>query len=325
MAKAIVIREYGGPDVLVQEDIEVGEPGASEIRIKQTAVGVNFHDIYVRSGLYNTLTPPGIPGCEAAGVVESVGVDVAGIKSGDRVAYVTAQYGAYASERLLPANIALKYPDEISDRKMATSLLRALTVEMLINQVHPVQAGELILVHAAAGGVGRLMCQWASRLGAIVIGTVGSLEKENIAREAGCQHTILYRETEFSDVVMEITGGKGVSAAFDSVGCDTLDGSMAVLANCGHLINFGQSSGPVGPISMSTLAEKSLSITRPILFHYIADPLRLKRMAKSVFAAFADDVISADEALEIPLEDAAEAHAVLEDRSTAKPVVLMTD
>jgi NADPH2:quinone reductase len=239
MATAIVLRRYGGPEALTAEWVEVGRPGSGELRVRQTAVGVNFHDCYVRSGLYRTLALPGIPGIEAAGVVEDVGPDVSGFAVGDRIAYVTGQYGAYASERLMPASWALRLPDGISEAVAATVLLKGLTTEMLTREVHPPKAGEVVLVHAAAGGVGRLLCRRARQLGATVIGTAGSEAKAEIARAAGCAHVILYRQEDFVARVKEITDGRGVDVAYDSVGRDTFDGSLESLALRGHLVNFG--------------------------------------------------------------------------------------
>ena len=246
MASAIVIRAYGGSDVLVCEDTDSSAPAAGQLRIRQTGIGVNFHDVYVRSGLYKTLSLPGIPGCEAVGIVEEIGPGVEGFAIGDRVAYVTGEYGAYASHRVLDAGVALKVPDGVEDMLVATNLLRAMTVDMLITQVAKVRPGDTILVQAAAGGVGRLLCQWASHIGATVIGTVGSPAKAEQAKAAGCTHPILYREVDFVEAVKDITGGIGVDVAYDSVGKDTFYGSLEALKPTGHLVNFGQSSGPVG-------------------------------------------------------------------------------
>ncbi len=323
MAEAIVIRDYGAAEVLKLEEIGVGAPGPGELRIRQTAVGVNFHDVYVRSGLYKTLALPGTPGCEATGVVEAVGAGVTGIAPGDRIVYVTASYGAYASARLLPASLALKLPDDLDDTTTAATMLRAMTVEMLAEQVHPLRAGMTILVQAAAGGVGRMLCQWAAQKGVTVIGTVGSEEKAAVARAAGCSHTILYRETDFVQAVAEITDGRGVEVAYDSVGADTFLGSLDALALCGHLVNFGQSSGPVDPLLMTQLAAKSASVSRPILFHYIVDTARYQEMAQSVFAAFKAGVLKADGHMPFPLAEAARAHETLEGRSGGGSLVLI--
>ncbi len=322
MTQAIVLREFGGPQALRLETVAVGDPGPGELRVRQTAIGVNFHDVYVRTGLYRTLALPGIPGIEAAGVVEAFGPDVTGFAVGDRIAYVTARYGAYASARILPADLAIRLPAGIDDRMAATVLLKGLTAEMLVRQVHAVKPGQTILVHAAAGGVGRLLCQWASHLGATVIGTAGTEAKAALARRMGCAHTILYRQENFVDRVREITGGRGVDVAYDSVGKDTFSGSLDCLAIRGHLVNFGQSSGSVEPFEVSRLAAQSNSLTRPIVFHYFAQRPALERMAAALFDAIARGVLTAETGTSYPLAAAAAAHEALEARQAPGPLVL---
>jgi NADPH2:quinone reductase len=323
MATAIVLRSHGGPEMLTSERVEVGRPGRGELRVRQTAVGVNFHDCYVRSGLYQTLALPGIPGIEAAGVIEEIGAGVAGFAVGDRIAYVTGQYGAYASERLMPAAIALRLPEGVSEAVAATVLLKGLTTEMLTREVHPLKAGDVVLVHAAAGGVGRLLCRRARQLGATVIGTVGSAAKAEIARASGCAHVILYRQEDFVARVKEITGGRGVDVAYDSVGRDTFDGSLESLAPRGHLVNFGQASGSIAPFEVSRLAARSTSVSRPILFHYIVERDALQRLAAPVFAAVLTGLFPAEPGRAFPLADAAAAHRALEERQADGPLVLM--
>ncbi|MFZ4407438.1 MAG: quinone oxidoreductase family protein [Paracraurococcus sp.] len=323
MAEAIILREHGGPEVLRPEAIEVGAPGPGELRIRQTAIGVNFHDCYVRSGLYRTLALPGVLGIEAAGVIEAVGDGVTGFAAGDRIGYVTAGYGGYASHRLLPAALALRLPDGMSDALAASVLLKGLTAEMLVRQVHRVAPGQILLVQAAAGGVGRLLCQWAAHLGATVIGTVGSEAKAAIARAAGCHHVILYREEDFVARVKEITHGRGVAAAYDSVGRDTFDGSLECLAPRGHLVNFGQSSGPIPPFAITRLAAKSNTLTRPMVFHYAAERAALEAMAESLFAAISSGAVRAETGQALPLSDAARAHALLESRQAEAPLILL--
>lgn len=323
MAQAIMVRSYGGPEVLRAESVEVAEPAAGEIRVRQTAIGVNYHDVYVRSGLYTTLVPPGIPGIEAVGVVTAIGPEVDGLAVGDRIGYITNQYGAYASERTLSASIALSLPDAMDDRLAATVLLKGLTADMLVRQVHRVKPGMTVLVHAAAGGVGRLLCQWASAIGATVIGTAGTPEKREIALAAGCEHVILYREVDFVAEVRRITGGRGVDVAYDGVGGDTFYGSLESLATFGHLVNFGQASGPVEPLAMPLLAAKSLTVTRPIIFHYTQDTERLRQMATSLFSAFADGTLTADPGEAFPLHEAARAHEALEARTATGPLLLI--
>ena len=323
MAEAIVQHETGGPHVLRTEGIEVGAPKPGELRVRQTAVGVNFHDVYVRSGLYRTLPLPGIPGIEAAGIVEEVGDGVSGFVAGDRIAYVTARYGAYASERLLPAELAVRLPAGIAEDLAATVLLKGLTAEMLLRQTHRVQPGEHILVQAAAGGVGRLLCQWAAHLGATVIGTAGSEEKAELARNAGCQHVILYRRVNFVEQVREITGGRGVDVVYDSVGKDTFQGSLESLATFGHLVNFGQSSGSVEPLEVARLSKGSNSVSRPVVFHYVAHRERLEAMAAALFDALSQGVLTAEPGKAFPLSQAAAAHEELESRRAAGPLLLV--
>lgn len=322
MATAIVIREYGGSNVLKSEEIEIGAPTAGELLIRQTGIGVNFHDVYVRSGLYQTLSLPGIPGCEAVGVVEEVGEGVEGFSVGDRVAYVTGTYGAYASHRLLDANLALHVPDTVPDAMVATNLLRAMTVDMLVSQVARIKQGDTILVQAAAGGVGRLLCQWASHLGVTVIGTVGSEEKAQQAKASGCDHTVLYRREDFVGAVGELTDGRGVDVAYDSVGADTFYGSLDTLKPTGHLVNFGQSSGPVKPLEMPQLAAKSLTVSRPILFHYMAVLPTYQKMASSVFGAFASGVLAVSAPKVLPLAEAWRSHEILEGRTGGGALML---
>lgn len=304
------------------QQVQVSAPDPDQVRIRQTAVGVNYHDIYVRNGLYQTLPLPGVPGIEAVGVVEALGAGVSHLSIGERIGYITGAYGAYASERNLDAALAIKLPDGISDAAAAASLMKALTVCMLIRRVHVVQQGDAILVQAAAGGVGQLLCNWASHLGATVIGTVGSEEKAAIAKAAGAAHTILYREEDVAEKVRELTGGAGVIAAFDSVGADTFDGSVAALGYEGRLINFGQSSGPVGPFAPSLLASRSLSVSRPIIFHYLRTPDRLKAMADETLQAFERGILKPIEPVTLPLEQAPEAHRLLERRASPGGVVL---
>jgi len=323
MAKAIVLREPGGPQTLKIETIEIGRPGPGDLRVRQTAIGVNFHDCYVRSGLYRTLDLPGIPGIEAAGMVEEVGAGVSGFFVGDRIAYVTGRYGAYASERLLPAALALRLPPGISDAVAAALLLKGLTAEMLSRKVHPLKAGDVILVHAAAGGVGRLLCRRARQLGATVIGTVGSEAEAELARAAGCAHTILYRQEDFIARVKELTDKRGVDVAYNSVGRDTFDGSLECLALRGHLVNFGQASGSVGPFEISRLAARSTSVSRPILFHYIAERAALEALAAPVFEAILGGLFAIEAGQSFPLADAAAAHRTLEARQAEGPLLLM--
>jgi NADPH2:quinone reductase len=322
MTKAIVIRAHGGPEVLQIENVAVGEPGPGELRIRQTAIGVNFHDCYVRSGLYKTLALPGIPGIEGAGIVEAVGPGETSVAPGDRIGYVSASYGGYAETRLLPATLAVKLPDGMSEDTAAAVFVKGLTAAFLVLRTHQIRPGQTILVHAAAGAVGQLLCQWASHLGATVIGTVGSPEKASVARKCGCAHTILYRQEDFLLRTQEITGGRGVDVAYDSVGRDTFAGSLAALALRGHLINFGQSSGPVDPFSVSRLSARSNSLTRPILFHYISTRPELEALVGELFTALSSGILRVGEPRRFALAEAAEAHRALEARATSSSVLL---
>ncbi|KQT58467.1 quinone oxidoreductase [Methylobacterium sp. Leaf456] len=323
MSRAVLLREHGGPEVLRVEEVAVGAPGPGEIRLRQTAIGVNFHDCYVRSGLYRTLPLPGVPGIEAVGHVEALGEGVEGLRVGSRVGYVSPGYGAYAETRRLPASLAVPLPDDLGDEAAASVLLKGLTACMLLRRVHRVSPGETILVHAAAGGVGQLLCAWAKHLGATVIGTVGSREKAEIATRAGADHVVLYREEDFVPRVREITEGRGVAAAYDAVGRDTFLGSLDCLGFLGTLVNYGQASGPVEPISPSALAAKSNALVRPIVFHHLRERAALGAMAGELFAAIAAGIVRPETFLALPLEDVGESHRTLEARRTTGSVILI--
>jgi NADPH2:quinone reductase len=323
MATAMIMHEAGGPEVLRPETVTVGEPGPGQVRLRQTAVGVNFHDIYVRSGLYQTLTLPGIPGLEAAGVVDAVGEGVTAFAAGDRVAYTSGNYGAYADQRLIDAGRLVRLPDDIDDVLVAGMMVRGLTARILLTDVFPVREGSVILVQAAAGGVGQLLCQWARHLGASVIGTVGSQDKAERARRHGCHHVILYREQNLVDTVQQLTGGRGVDVAYDSVGKDTFYDSLACLAPRGHLVNFGQSSGPVEPLAMPRLAAGSFTVVRPMLGHYTADPADRDAAADAFFQALRDGILTPDDPVRYALQDVGQAHDDMEARRTHGAVVLI--
>lgn len=323
---AIVLHETGGAQALRFEPVQVGAPAADEVRVRHTAIGVNFHDVYVRSGLYKSLALPGIPGLEAVGVVEAIGAGVSDLRIGDRVGYVCpvfGMYGAYAEQRLIKAEYLLRLPDELDDRAAAATLVKGLTVWMLLKKLRPLQAAETCLVHAAAGGVGRLLCEWASHVGARVLGTVGSEEKAAIALRSGCSEAILYKNENFTDRVRELTHGRGVDVVYDSVGKDTFAGSLSSLALRGHLINFGQSSGAVPPFEVSRLAEKSNTLSRPLLFHYIATRSERQEMAAQLFQALRLGTITPSIAAAVPLKDAAEAHRIVESRATSGSILLI--
>jgi NADPH2:quinone reductase len=303
--------------------VDVGVPAANQVRLRQRAIGVNFHDVYVRTGLYKTLRLPGIPGVEAVGIVEAVGDDVRGVKAGDRVGYITNEYGAYAETRLFDADWLIRLPASIDDRTAAASLTKGLTAWMLLAKVRQLKQGETCLIQAAAGGVGQILTQWAAHLGARVIGTAGSAEKANIARDCGCEEVILYRQENVPARVRELTGGRGVDVAYDSVGRDTFSGSLDSLASRGHLINFGQSSGAIEPFAVSRLMEKSNTLSRPILFHYIVDRAERQELADRFFEALGAGVIRIRIAGEHALRDAAAAHRALESRATAGSTILL--
>src|SRR5574341_2121778 len=268
MAKAIRIHQTGGPEVLRYEDVEVGDPGEGQVRIRHTAIGVNFIDTYHRTGLY-ALALPAVLGAEGAGVVEAVGKGVAHVKKGDRVAYAGGAPGSYSEARVMPADRLVRLPDAVGDRQAAGAMLKGLTVQYLVRRTYPVKAGETVLVQAAAGGVGLIACQWLKALGATVIGTVGSDEKAKLARAHGCDHVIVYTREDFPKRVRELTKGAGVPVVFDSVGKDTLAGSLDSLRPRGLFVTFGNASGPTGPIDPLVLSSKgSLFLTRPTLASY---------------------------------------------------------
>jgi NADPH2:quinone reductase len=314
MTKAIVIEKYGSSEVLKYKNLDIGSPKEDELLLRNTAIGVNYHDVYVRSGLYKTLKLPGVPGCEAAGVVEKIGASISDFKVGDRVAYITSEYGAYSSHININVEKVIKLPKFIGDELIATNFLRAMTVEMLLNRITVIDKTKTILVTAAAGGVGRLLCQWASSLGVKVIGSVSNLKKVAETKANGCNETLVVNQHDFSKKINQFTGGKGVDVVFDSVGKDTFNSSLESLAPCGFLVNFGQSSGAVDPLLMTTLAQKSLTVTRPILFHYFKSYKIYEQMAASVFKAFETGVLGASNFSPFSLKDAKEAHDMLESR-----------
>ena len=305
MPEAIIIRNYGGPEVLQIEAISGQKPKPNELLIQQTAVGINFHDIYCRSGLYKSLSLPGTPGIEGVGKVLELGTEVNGFAEGDRVAYITPSYNGYSSERTIPAEIAVRVPDEISDVFVASTILKGLTVQMLSNQVTKIKEGDKILVHAAAGGVGQLLVQTAKRMGAMVIGTVGSIAKSKVALDAGCDHVILYKEESVLERVMEITNEAGLNIVYDSVGKDTFYDSLASLTFEGHLVNFGQASGPIEGFEIPMLAKKSSTLSRPMIFHYTRNRNKLLEMSTALFEALINGNLMAPEPIQLSLKEAA--------------------
>ncbi|WP_315771521.1 MULTISPECIES: quinone oxidoreductase [unclassified Bradyrhizobium] len=323
MTNAIRFHKTGGPEVLAWEQIEVGKPGPGEARIRHTAVGLNFIDIYNRSGLYPVQLPSGL-GSEGAGVIEELGEGVTDLKVGDRVAYGSSPLGAYSEARLMPAALLLKLPDDIDDKTAAAMMLKGLTAQYLIRQTYRVKAGETILLHAAAGGVGLILSQWAKHLGATVIGTVSSDDKAQLARARGCEHTIIYTREDFVARVGEITGGKKVPVVYDSVGKDTFLKSLDCLAPLGYAVLFGQSSGAVDPLNLGLLAQKgSLFVTRPTLFTYAAKRESLVAMANELFDVVKSGAVKIEVNQTYPLKDAARAHADLVARKTTGSTVFL--
>jgi NADPH2:quinone reductase len=321
MTHAIRIHKPGGPEALVWDEIQVGAPGPGQIRLRHTAVGLNFIDVYHRTGLY-PLPLPLILGTEGAGVVEELGPGVTSLKQGDRVAYAGV-IGAYAEERLLQADRVVKIPAGISDHQAAAMMLQGMTVRYLIREVYPVKAGDTILIHAAAGGVGLILCQWARSLGATVIGTVSSEEKAELARANGCHHPILYTRDDFQKRVMEITEGRKLPVVYDSIGKDTFMQSIDCLRPRGLMALFGQASGPVPPIDINLLAQKgSLYLTRPTLGTFIASAEDLKKTADDLFDVVASGKVKISVNQTYPLKDAAQAHRDLEARKTTGSTVL---
>ncbi|MDB4997877.1 MAG: Quinone oxidoreductase [Myxococcaceae bacterium] len=323
MTHAIRIHQTGGPDVLRWEAVELPAPAAGEVRVRHTAIGVNFVDTYFRTGLYPTKLPA-VLGSEAAGVIEELGEGVTGFAKGDRVAYASGPLGAYSEARNVPAAHLVKLPDAIDDVTAAASMLKGMTAQYLARRTHAIQKGETILVHAAAGGVGLILCQWAKHLGATVIGTVGSEEKAKLAREHGCEHVVFYRTEDVPKRVRELTNGAGVPVVYDSVGKDTFAASLDCLKPRGLLVTFGQSSGPVPPFDPRVLAHKgSLFLTRPMLADYVRARPELEATARELFDVIAAGVVKIMAAQTYPLRDAERAHRDLEARKTKASTVLL--
>ena len=324
MPRAIRIHQTGGPEVMRWEDVEVGAPGPGEIRIRHEAVGLNYIDVYFRTGLYPAPSLPFSPGMEGAGVVEAVGEGVESLVVGDRVAYAAPPVGAYAQVRLMPAEKVVKVPDGIDSRQAAAMMLQGMTVEYLLRRTYPVRSGDTVLFHAAAGGVGLIACQWAKHLGATVIGTVGSDEKAELARAHGCDHPIVYTRESFTERVREITGGAGVPVVYDAVGRDTFEGSLDSLRPRGMLVSFGQSSGKIDPFDVGILSARgSLYVTRPTLMTYTASRAELESSAQALFDVVGSGAVRVTVNQTFPLAEAASAHRALESRQTTGSTVLL--
>ncbi|MFN7222590.1 MAG: quinone oxidoreductase family protein [Paracoccaceae bacterium] len=322
MARTIIIEAHGGPEQLKLVDRPVGEPGPGEVRLAHRACGLNFIDVYQRSGLYPMKLPAAL-GMEASGVVEAVGAGVTHVKPGDRVAYAATPPGAYTDARVMPAGQVCPLPDAISFDEGAAMMLKGMTVQYLFQRTTPIKRGDTVLFHAAAGGVGLIACQWARSEGITLIGTAGSDDKCALARDHGADHVINYRSEDFLSRVKEITGGKGVDVVMDSVGKDTFDGSLDCLKPLGMMISFGNASGKVPPFDIGTLAAKgSLKLTRQTLFTHIADHATCQKMAAELFAKVTSGDVKIFIEQRFALEDVAEAHRTLESRATTGQTIL---
>ena len=322
MAKAIRFHETGGPEVLRLEDVDVGEPGPGQARVRHTYIAVNFIDIYFRTGRYPLPLPNGL-GSDAVGVVEAVGPGVTDIKVGDRVGYLIGPQGAYSEVRVMPAEVLIPLPEGISDRTAATLMMKGMTAQYLFRQVYPLQGGETILYHAAAGGVGLIACQWARAMGVTMIGTVSSDEKAALAKANGCAYTIVTSRENIAQRVREITDGKGVPVVYDSVGKDTREASLDSLQPRGSLVSNGTSSGPVVIDSQLLAVKGSIWVTRPAMMHYITPRAHMLEMADELFGHVLAGRITSEPRQTFALADAAEAHRALESRATTGATVLV--
>ena len=322
MSKAVFVNECGGPEVLSYQDNHVGQPGPGEVLLRNTAIGVNYIDTYYRSGLYPAELPL-IPGDQASGVIEAVGIGDNEFKPGDRVAYASKPLGAYVDERVIDADVLVPLPDGISDEIAGATLTRGLTAEYLTHRLYELQAGETVLVHAAAGGAGRILCQWANKIGARVIGTVGSEEKVEIARENGCTEVLLHQD-DFVPQVKDLTAGKGVDVAYDSIGKATFMKSLDCIRSRGMMVSFGNASGKPDSLDVLELAKRGcLFLTRPTLYGYTRNRDDLLLSAERYFAAITSGLLSVETGVPFPLEDAAQAHMHLEDRSLVGSPILI--
>lgn len=324
MSTVVRIHQTGGPEVLTVETLDAGRPAAGQVRLRQTAVGVNYIDTYLRSGLYPLPQLPHGLGMAGAGIVEELGPDVVGLSIGDRVCYGTGPAGSYASERVMDAKFLLKTPDDIPDDAAAGMMLRGMTAQYLIRRLYDVKAGDVVLFHAAAGGVGQIACQWLNALGATVIGTVGSDEKAEIAKQNGCHHTIVYTRENFKERVKEITNGAGVAVVYDGVGKAVFDDSLDCLRLRGMMCTYGNASGPVPAVSPITLSQKgSLFLTRPTLGHYTSTRAELEETAKDLFDVVSAGTVKISIGQSYALSDAKQCHQDLEGRKTVGSTVLL--
>jgi NADPH2:quinone reductase len=324
MGKAIIMHETGGPEVLRWEDYDPGQPGEGEVLVRHEAVGLNFIDVYHRTGIYPLPSLPAVPGLEGAGTIEAIGTGVTEFAVGDRIVYAAVPPGAYAQVRLIPAHRLVKLPENISFQQGAAMMLQGMTARYLLRACYKVKNGERILIHAAAGGVGLIVCQWARHLGATVIGTVGSEEKAALARAHGCHHTILYNDEDFAARTREITKGQGVDVVYDSVGRTTFMKSLDCLRPMGMMVSFGQSSGGVEPFDLGILAAKgSLFLTRPSLMVYTEKRDALLEHARDLFEVVESGAVKIEVKQTYPLSEAAQAHRDLEARKTTGSTILL--
>lgn len=323
MTCAVRFHRTGGPEVLQVEEVALGDPGPGEARVRHQAIGLNYVETYYRSGLYPLTLPSGL-GNEAAGTVEAVGQGVTEVQPGDRVAYATGPLGAYSDVRIMPAERLVKLPRGISFEQAAAMMLKGLTANYLLRRSYRVQSGDTILIHAAAGGVGLIVCQWAKALGATVIGTAGSEQKAALAKAHGCDYPLVYTQEKFPERVKALTGGEGVSVVYDSVGKDTFLDSLACLRSFGMMVSFGQSSGAVPPFDIGELSRRgSLFLTRPTLVHYAARREDLIRMAAELFEVVQSGKVKIEIGQRYPLREAAQAHRDLESRRTTGSTILL--
>lgn len=323
MVKAIRFHKPGGPEVMRLEDVDLAAPAAGEVQVRHTAIGLNYIDTYHRSGLYPLPMPHGL-GMEGAGTIAAVGAGVSDLKAGDRIAYAAPPPGSYSEARNIEATKVVKVPDGVDDKTAAAMMLKGMTAQYLIRQVYKVQSGDTILIHAAAGGVGLIVSQWAKALGATVIGTVSSDAKAALAKANGCDHPIIYTRDNFVEMVLEITGGKKLPVVYDSIGKDTWPASLDVLRPRGTMVSFGQASGPIPPVDLGIFAQKgSLVFTRPTLMTFTATKEGLATMANDLFDAVKSGKVKINIEQTYALADVVKAHQDLEGRKTTGSTVLM--
>jgi len=320
---AVVVTAFGGPEVLQWRQSAAPPPGPGEVRIRHKAIGVNFIDVYCRTGTFDMLTPSRIPGMEASGIVLDVGPGVSHIAAGDRVAYACTPPGAYTEVRTMAAGLIVRLPPDVDDQTAAAVMLKGMSAEFLIHRVARVGQGDVVLVHAAAGGIGQLLCQWTRALGAEVIGTVGSPDKVAVARAAGCTHVINYRDEDFVARVRDVTHGRGADVVFDAVGRDTVAKSYEALATNGHLVSYGQASGHIDPIDIGKYAAKSATVSRPNFGHFTDTPEKVRAITTNLFLALRNGILMPVAPTVLPLRDAGQAHRRLESRATTGAMILI--